>query len=142
MHRRPRAARFALVTLTTAAVADAEAGAHPVAQSGTQAAAPPVKESKPGLLRRAAVASDPTTRTAMQPVPNDEIEEAEIEQETGRLVYSYDVKLPGKPDVDEMLVDSQTGAVVSHTHESAAAESRWNGRAAKARTSDGMSPLR
>jgi uncharacterized membrane protein YkoI len=133
MHATPRFALLTTLALTTATVARAQSGAQPAAQP----AAPQtmqVKESKPGLLRRATITPDAATRTAMQQVPNGEIREAEIEQEKGKLVYSYDIKAPGKTGIDEVLVDARTGAVVSHTHESPAAEAaeaRSDARAAR-----------
>ena len=104
------------------------------AQTAAQPATPQVKEAKPGLLKQATITPDAATRTAMQKVPNGQIQEAEIEQEHGKLVYSYDVKVPGKSGIDEVLVDAKTGAVVSHTHESPAAEAaeaRQDARAAR-----------
>ena len=81
----------------------------------------------------------------MEQVTNGQIQEAEIEQEHGALVYSYDIKVPGKSGIDEVLVNAKTGAVVSHTHESPAAEAAEarqdaratrNGRKAPAATPD------
>ncbi len=135
MRTTTRSALFALVALTTgAATTRAQTGAQTGTQTGTQPAMPQVKEAKPGLLRQASITPDAATRTAMQQVTNGQIREAEIEQEKGKLVYSYDIKVPGKSGIDEVLVDAKTGAVVSHTHESAAAEAaeaRQDGAAAR-----------
>lgn len=81
-----------------------------------------VKESTPGLAAQATVGADSAQAIALAQVPNGRIREAELENEKGTLVYSYDIKVPGKSGVDEVLVDAKTGAVVSRTHESAAAE--------------------
>lgn len=102
------------------------------AQTGTQPQTPPVKESKPGLLRQATITPDSATRTAMRQVPNGQVQEAEVEREKGKLVYSYDIKVPGKSGIEEVLVDAKTGAVVSHTHESPAAEAAEARRDARA----------
>ena len=113
-----RTALLSLGMLVAVSAAHAQAASAATAQPAT----PQVKEAKPGLLRKATITPDAATQTAMQQVPKGEIREAEIEQEHGKLVYSYDIKVPGKSGIDEVLVDAKTGAVVSHTHESAAAE--------------------
>lgn len=126
----PRTALLTLGMLASAGAARAQAAAATAAQPAT----PQVKESKPGLLRQASVTADAATRTAIRQVPTGEIREAEIEQEHGKLVYSYDITVPGKSGIDEVLVDAKTGAVVSHTHESPsaeAAEARQDARASQ-----------
>jgi len=44
--------------------------------------------------------------------------EGELEVEQGCLVYSFDIKLPGKSGIEVVMVDAGTGKVLSHTHES------------------------
>lgn len=82
-----------------------------------------MKEAKPGLLAKAHVMADAARKTALDAVKGGAIKEEEIEEERGRLVYSFDIKVPGKRGVEEVQVDAQTGAVVSHEHESPADES-------------------
>ncbi len=36
---------------------------------------------------------------------------------TGRLIYSYDIKVAGKPGIEEVHVDAMTGAVIATEHE-------------------------
>lgn len=55
-------------------------------------------------------------------VPGSQVLSSELEQEGGRLVYSFDLKNSSKPGLDEVLVDAITGAVVSVKHESPAQE--------------------
>lgn len=45
-----------------------------------------------------------------------------LEVEEGCLVYTYDIKVPGKSGVEEVFVDAGTGAVLRVEHESAAKE--------------------
>jgi uncharacterized membrane protein YkoI len=45
-----------------------------------------------------------------------------LEVEEGCLVYSYDIKVPGKSGVEEVIVDAGTGAVLKVEHESAVKE--------------------
>ena len=125
--------QLALLSLATATTAAAQSTPPMAQQPSAQPGTPLVKEAKPGLLRQAKITPDAATRTAMQQVTNGQIQEAEIEQEHGKLVYSYDVKVPGKSGIEEILVDAKTGVVVSHTHESPAAEAaeaRQDARAA------------
>jgi uncharacterized membrane protein YkoI len=81
------------------------------------AQAPKVKEEKPGLLAQAKVTSDSAQRLALAKVPGGKIAKAEIEEEDGMLIYSFDVKVGDKPGVEEVHVDAKTGAVVSVEHE-------------------------
>ena len=46
----------------------------------------------------------------------------ELEAEDGCLIYSFDIKLPGKKFIIEVTVDAGTGKVLSQKHESADAQ--------------------
>jgi uncharacterized membrane protein YkoI len=89
--------------------------------SAQQAPGVKVAEESPGLLARAKVAPDSATRLAQAKVPKGTIESAEIEQEDGRLIYSFNMRVPGKPGVEEVAVDAIRGKVLSVEHESDAA---------------------
>lgn len=84
---------------------------------------PPIKEERAGLLRLAKVPADTARAIALRAVPGGTIKSAEIEEEGGRLVYSFDLVVAGKRGVQEVLVDAKTGKVVSTEHEDEAAES-------------------
>ncbi|MEJ2678501.1 MAG: PepSY domain-containing protein [Gemmatimonadota bacterium] len=60
--------------------------------------------------------------TALARVPNGTIKSYELEREGGRLIYSYDIAVKGKPGIEEVNVDAMTGEVVGTQHEDAAAE--------------------
>ena len=45
-----------------------------------------------------------------------------IESEDGCLLYSFDVKTPGKKGIDEVIVDAGTGMVLKMDHESVVGE--------------------
>jgi hypothetical protein len=51
---------------------------------------------------------------------------AELEKEHGRVVYSFDLKVPSKPGIEEVQVDASSGKVVSVEHEDEPAEA-WVG---------------
>ena len=123
----------ALVIAGAALAAAAPAGAQaasshrPMAKKTAamrQQATVKVKESTPGLAAQATVTADSAQKIALAQVKRGWVREAELETESGTLVYSYDIKARGKSGVDEVLVDAKTGAVVSTKHESARAEAK------------------
>ncbi|MFI5311362.1 MAG: PepSY domain-containing protein [Gemmatimonadales bacterium] len=76
-----------------------------------------VKETKPGLLKRAKITSEQAIATAKAKLPNAKLDAGEIEEEDGKLIYSFDFKTAGKTGVDEVNVDAMTGKIVSVAHE-------------------------
>jgi uncharacterized membrane protein YkoI len=57
-------------------------------------------------------------RQLARPSPEvDPITEAELEEEDGRLIYSFEIKVAGKAGEDEVEVDARTGEVVKQEHE-------------------------
>jgi uncharacterized membrane protein YkoI len=91
-----------------------------MAQASTSAGS--CKEEKAGLAAKAKVTCADAQQTALARVPKAKVKSAEIEEEGGRLVYSFDLKQPGKKGIEEVQVDAATGAVVSVEHEGPAAE--------------------
>ncbi len=83
-----------------------------------------VKEEKAGMLKSAKITPAAATATALAKVPGGKVQSAEIEKEDGKLVYSFDIKVPGKSGIDEVLVDAMTGTVVGVEHENAADEAK------------------
>jgi hypothetical protein len=84
-----------------------------------------VTESAPGLLKRAKIAPDSAISIAKAKLPKATISSAEIEQENGRLIYSFDFKTPGKSGIDEVNVDAMTGKQVGAVqHESPSDEKK------------------
>ncbi|MFZ5625213.1 MAG: PepSY domain-containing protein [Gemmatimonadota bacterium] len=90
------------------------------------AAQQPVKvhEEKPGLLAQAKVTPDAALATALKAVPGARLGKAGIEMEKGRLIYSFDLTVVGKPGIEEVTVDARTGKVVAVEHEDAEAEAK------------------
>ena len=76
-----------------------------------------VTEDKPGLLKRAKIAPDSAIRLAEAAVPTGKVKAGEIEEEKGKLIYSFDIKVPGKRGITEIHVDPSTGAIVGREHE-------------------------
>ncbi len=59
---------------------------------------------------------------ALAVVPHGRVESAELETEKGRLIYSFDIRVPKAPGVEEVQISALDGRLVSHTHETAAKE--------------------
>ena len=82
------------------------------------------KELPDSLVAKAKITEDSAAKVAMKRVPKGTIESAALEREKGKLLYSYDIKVPGKSGVEEVHVSALTGKLMSVMHESAAMEKR------------------
>ena len=112
---------IAVVGLTNSRTAAAQA--KPTAKRETQAT----------LKAEAKITEAEARKTALAEVPNGKIQEHELEREKGMLVYSFDIKVAGKPGIEEVLVDAISGKVVAHEHETPAMEKKEAADEAKAR---------
>jgi hypothetical protein len=84
-----------------------------------------VKEEKPGLLKKAKITAEAATATAKALLPNATVKSAEIEEEDGKLIYSFDFATAGKSGIDEVNIDAVTGKQVGKIeHESPASEKK------------------
>jgi uncharacterized membrane protein YkoI len=110
--------RYSPVLGAGLALAAAVASAQP-----TPPAQPAVKiTGSTALKARAKVSGDSAAKIALAQVPNGTLRSGEIEREKGKLIYSFDLAVAGKPGIEEVHVDAITGAVVSREHETAAQE--------------------
>jgi hypothetical protein len=50
------------------------------------------------------------------------VSSGELEAEGGCLIYSFDIRIPGKKSIVEVAVDAGTGKVLSKKHESVTAQ--------------------
>jgi uncharacterized membrane protein YkoI len=94
-------------------------------RASAQATKPAAKESstsQAALRKEAKITERAARKTALAAVPGGKVQSHELERENGKLIYSYDIKVAGKPGVEEVNVDAMTGEVVAHEHESAKAE--------------------
>lgn len=118
--------------LTTAAalvIASALAAGAVSAQS-TQSASR-MKEERAGLLAQATIPPDSARKLALARVANGRIAEQEIEMEGGKLAYSFDIKVPGRTGIEEILIDAKSGAVIAHEHENPKREAAERAREAR-----------
>ena len=98
------------------------AAAFAATQSAAQGVT--VKEDKPGLLKKAKITAEAATKSAQAKVPKGKIVSAEIEEEKGKLIYSFDIKTEGKSGIDEVNVDAISGKVLGVEHETPKAEAK------------------
>lgn len=121
----------------TVYVADSQGGqllvVNPDAMAaGAVAMAVAMKEEQPGLLARAKITPDAATASAKAKLPQARLVAAEIEQEHGKLIYSFDFKIEGRSGSDEVAVDALTGKILSVAHETPKDEAKEKGADAKA----------
>jgi len=88
-------------------------------------------ESQATLQKEAKVTEATARATALKEVPNGTVKSSELERENGKLIYSYDITVPGKSGVEEVNVNAIDGSVVGKVHESAKTEKK---EAAKEKT--------
>ncbi|HEV7994529.1 MAG TPA: PepSY domain-containing protein [Gemmatimonadaceae bacterium] len=134
-----RTTRFATLAFLAVAVTavTTTAGAQPPAHRHTTA----VKkvETQAELQKEAHMTMADARAMALETVPTATIQAGEIEREGGKLIYSFDMKVPGKSGIDEVNIDAMTGKLVSHQHETpkderaeAKADAKADAKAAKA----------
>ena len=75
--------------------------------------------SKGELTRMAKINEDAAKKTALDAVKTSgaTVAKGGLEVEDGCLVYSYDVKVPGKVGVQEVIVDAGSGKVLAMEQE-------------------------
>ncbi|MGH7620155.1 MAG: PepSY domain-containing protein [Gemmatimonadaceae bacterium] len=76
------------------------------------------------LKSKVKVAEGAAAKTALAKVPKGAIEGVELEREKGKIMYSYDIKVPGKKGVEEVNIDALTGKVLAMEHEDPATEKK------------------
>jgi hypothetical protein len=90
------------------------------------------KEIPDALAKKAKVSEEAAAKTAMARVPNGTIQTVELEEEKGKLIYSYDIKVAGKSGIEEVGVSALTGKIVAYEHETPADEKKEAAADAKA----------
>lgn len=93
------------------------------AAAGTANAQVTKQDRNQAALQKEAKISEATARaTALREVPNGLVVKYELEREDGKLIYSYDISVPGKSGIEEVAVSAIDGSVVAHEHEDADTE--------------------
>lgn len=101
-----------VIALTFAAAAGASAQASPLKPRYT-------REVPAALLAKVKVSEDSAFGLAKAKVPNGTVKSVELENEKGKLVWSWEFTVPGQRGVSEVDVDATTGAVGAVEHEGA-----------------------
>ena len=65
------------------------------------------------LAARSKISRAQAEATALKKAHGGTVKEGELEEENGKLVWSFDIARPGTRNVTEVLVDAITGEVVS-----------------------------
>lgn len=81
------------------------------------------QKTNPKLAKQAKITMAQARETAQNSVPNGKIEEAELEKEHGKLVYSFDIRNE-KGTITEVQVDAKTGVIVNTEEENKADEAK------------------
>ena len=102
----------------------ATAGAQTVSKTVTMPGKSAKHESRSALRKEAKVTMAQARSTALKEVPNGRVKSSELERENGKLIYSFDITVPGKSGIEEVHVDALTGAVAAHEHETPKIEAK------------------
>lgn len=79
-------------------------------------------ETQEQMQKEAKITEDQAKDVALKRYPNATISSTELERERGRLIYSMELKVPGRTGVQEVNVNAITGKLVNVEHESGKAE--------------------
>jgi hypothetical protein len=92
------------------------------------------------LVKKAKITEAAAVATAQAKVPKGTIDALELENEGGKLLWSFDFKVPGKTGIDEVNVNAITGKAGKVVHESPAAEKKEAAADAKAAKAKAKKP--
>jgi len=81
-------------------------------------------ETQAELQKEAKISEGTARATALKEVPNGTVKSSELEREHGKLIYSYDITVPGKTGIDEVNVNAIDGSVVAKQHETPKSEKK------------------
>ena len=88
-------------------------------------------ENQAALQREAKIPEATARATALAQVPNGTVKSSELEREHGKLIYSYDISVPGKKGVEEINVNAIDGSIVAREHETPKMEKKEAAKEAK-----------
>jgi len=77
-------------------------------------------DKKEKLEARAKISRSEAEKTALAKVPGGKIAEADLEEEGGKLIWTFDISTPGSRDITEVHVDALTGEVIATEKETPA----------------------
>jgi uncharacterized membrane protein YkoI len=118
------AVAIAIAATTTVAGAQAPAASKAAVKTSTQTSTTKrhrrsvKKETQADLQKEAKISEAEARATALKQVPNGTVKSSELERENGKLIYSFDITVPGKSGIDEVNINAVDGSVVAKSHES------------------------
>ena len=71
------------------------------------------EKSQEQLKAEAKITEQEATVAALAKVPHGKVKSAELEEEHGKLIWSFDISTPKSRNITEVQVDAKTGKVVS-----------------------------
>ena len=80
---------------------------------GATCTAKAADKAKSKLEAKAKITKAEAKKIALAKVPKGKVKAAELEEEKGKLIWSFDIATPGTKDITEVHVDAVTGEVVS-----------------------------
>jgi uncharacterized membrane protein YkoI len=89
------------------------------------------EESSAALQKEAKISEATARATALKEVPTGTVNKYELEREGGKLIYSYDISVPGKTGIEEVAVNAIDGSIVAHEHETPKMEKAETAKEAK-----------
>jgi uncharacterized membrane protein YkoI len=81
-------------------------------------------QSQSALKKEAKVTEAQAAKSALAKVPDGTIKSSELENENGKLIWSFDIAKPKTRNIIEIQVDAKTGKLVSTQTESPADQLR------------------
>jgi uncharacterized membrane protein YkoI len=75
------------------------------------------REVPAALLRQAKVSEDSSLKIASARVPGGKVQAVELEHENGKLIWSWEFTMAGRPGVYECNVNALDGSIVGVEHE-------------------------
>jgi uncharacterized membrane protein YkoI len=75
------------------------------------------REVPDSLLSQVKISEDSARAIALRQVRGGRVQALELEFEDGALLYSWDIKVPGKPGITEVHVSATDGKVLKVEHE-------------------------
>ena len=79
---------------------------------GSIAAAQAAEPSEASLIGQVKISKTDAEKIALRQVKSGIVKSAELEQEHGALVWSFDIAKPKTANISEVLVNAKTGAIV------------------------------
>ncbi|HJS44580.1 MAG TPA: PepSY domain-containing protein [Gemmatimonadales bacterium] len=95
---------------TTAGIPDQGA---PAPSAASQPGNAVLEEDSPGLLAQATISDAAARAMALERFPNGQIVEAEIDEDAGRVMYKYQLRVVSDRRRVDVDIDAKTGAIVA-----------------------------